>query len=119
MNRNEKEKHARIEIRIKPKEKEAVCRIAKACGLPVSEYMLKRALGYEPKAVQPDAFFDFYGKLCELLNRELAPETEAAALKLFDEVHAELIDTPKQTRKEIMREVAAWQAPDSGPSSPD
>ncbi len=119
MNRNEKEKLARIEIRVKPKEKEIVCRIAKACGLSVSEYVVKRALGYEPKAVQPDAFFDFYGKLCELLNREISPETEAAALKLFDEIYAELIDTPKQTRKEIVREVAAWQAPDSGPSSLD
>lgn len=119
MNRNEKEKLARIEIRVKPKEKEAICRIAKACGLSVSEYVVKRALGYEPKAAQPDAFYDFYGKLCELLNRELSPETEAAALKLFDEIYAELIDTSKQTRKEIIREVAAWQAPDSGPSSPD
>ena len=119
MNRNGKEKLARIEIRVKPKEKEAVSRIAKACGLSVSEYMLKRALGYEPKAVQPDAFFDFYGKLCEFLNRELSPATESAALKLFDEIHASLIDTPRQTRKEIVREVTAWQAPDSGPSSPD
>lgn len=119
MNRNGKEKLARIEIRVKTKEKETVCRIAKACGLSVSEYMVKRALGYEPKAVQPDAFFDFYGKLCELLNRELSPETEAAALKLFDEIYAELIDTSKQTRKEIVQEVAAWQAPDSGPSNPD
>lgn len=119
MNRNKKEKLARIEIRVKPREKEAICRIAKVCGLPVSEYMVKRALGYEPKAVQPNAFFDFYGKLCEFLNRELSPETEAAALKLFDEIYAELIDTPKQTRKEIVQEVALWQAPDSGPSSPN
>lgn len=119
MNTNKKEKLARIEIRVKPKEKEAIRHIAKTCGLPMSEYVVKRALGYAPTAVQPDAFFDFYDKLCELLNRELSPETEAAALKLFDEIHAELIDTPKQTREEIMREVAAWQAPDSGPSSPD
>lgn len=119
MNCNEKEKLARIELRVKPKEKETVCRIAKVCGLSVSEYVLKRALGYAPKAVQPDAFFDFYGKLCELLNRELSPDIETAALKLFDEIYAELIDTPKQTRKEIVQEVAAWQAPDSGPSSPD
>ena len=119
MNRNEKEKLARIEIRVKPKEKKAIQQIAKACSLSVSEYVVKRALGYTPKAIQSDVFFDFYGKLCELLNRELSPETEAAALKLFDEIHAELIDTPKQSRKDIIREVAAWQAPDSGPSSPD
>ncbi len=119
MNRNEKEKLARIELRVKPKEKETVCRIAKSCGLSVSKYVVKRALGYVPKAVQPSAFFDFYGKLYKLLNRELSPETEAAALKLFDEIHAELIDTPKQPRKDIILEVAAWQVPASGPSRPD
>ncbi len=119
MNRNEKEKFARLEIRVIPKEKETIRQIAKACGLSVSEYVVKRALGYAPKAVQPDVFFDFYGKLCELMNRELTPTTEAAMLKLFDEIHASLIDAPKRTRQEIVKEVTAWQAPDSGPSSPD
>lgn len=119
MNKNKKEKLARIEIRVKPKEKEAIRHIAKMCGLPVSEYVVKRALGYAPKAVQPDAFFNFYDKLCELLNRELTPETEAAAMGLFDKIYGELIDTPKQSRKEIMWEVAVWQAQASGRSNPD
>ncbi len=57
--------------------------------------------------------------MSELLNRDLSPETEAAALKLFDDFYAEIIDTPKQGKKEIIREVAQWQAQDSGPSSPD
>lgn len=118
MNSNEKEKLARIEIRVKQKEKEAIQQIAKSCGLPVSEYMVKRALGYAPRAVQPDIFFDFYGKLCELLSRDLSPETEAAALRLFDDIYAEMLDAPKQTAQQIRREAAAWQAQDSGPSSP-
>lgn len=84
-----------------------------------AEYLRKRALGYSVKAVVPDAFYVFNEKLSELLNRELSPETEAAALKLFDDIYAEIIDTPKQTARQIRKEVAEWQAPDSGPSSPD
>lgn len=119
MNRNPKEKFARIEIRVKPKDKEKIKKIADKCNLSVSEYVVQRALGYSPRTVQPDVFFDFYNKLCELLNRELSPETEAAALKIFDDIYAEIIDTPKQSRKEIIREVTEWQVPASGPSSPD
>lgn len=119
MNRNPKEKYARIEIRVKPKDKEKIKQIADKCGLSVSEYVMQRALGYAPKTVQPDVFFNFYSKLCELLNRDLSPETEAAALKLFDDIYAEIIDTPKQAARQIQREVSRWQAQASGPSSPD
>ena len=105
MNRNPKEKLARIEIRVKPKDKEKIKQIAGKCNLSVSEYVVQRALGYTPKAVQPDAFFDFHNKLCELLNRELSPETEAAALQLFDDIYAEILDTPKQSRKKIVQKV--------------
>ena len=34
--------------------------LADKCGLSISEYVRKRALGYEPKTVLPDVFFDFY-----------------------------------------------------------
>ena len=105
MNRNKKEKYARIEIRLKPKEKEKIKSIAAKCNLSVSEYMVKRALGYEPKTLPPDAFYIFNEKLSELLNRELSPELEVAALKLFDDIYAEIIDTPKQSKKEIILEV--------------
>lgn len=119
MNRTAKEKYARIEIRVKPKDKEKIKQIATKCGLTVSEYVLQRALGYEPKVLPPDAFYVFNEILSELLNRELSPEVEAAALKLFDDIYVEIIDTPKQTAKQIREEVKQWQAPDFGPSSPD
>ncbi len=97
MNRNPKEKTVQILLRLKPKDKERIQRILKQCGLSVSEYVLQRALGYTPKTVNPDAFFDFYGKLCELLNQELFPETEMAVLRLFDDIYAEFLDDRKQT----------------------
>lgn len=107
MNRNPKEKFARIDIRVKPKDKEKIKRLAEKCNLSVSEYVVQRALGYAPRAVQPDAFFDLYNKLCELLNRELTPEVESKLLALIDEIHSELL----LPRKEDMRK---WQPPASG-----
>lgn len=119
MNRNPKEKPCQLYLRVSLQEKKKITKFAESCGISVAEYLRKRALGYSVKAVVPDAFYIFNEKLSELLNRELSPETEAAALKLFDDIYAEIINTPKQSKKEIIREVAEWQAPDSGPSSPD
>ena len=119
MNRNPKEKPCRLFLRVSPTEKKKIAELANRCGIPVAEYLRKRALGYTVKAVVPDAFYVFNEKLSELLNRDLSPETEAAALKLFDDIYAEIIDTPKQSKKQIIREVAQWQVQASGPSSPD
>ena len=44
MNRNPKEKYARIEVRVKPKDKEKIKQIADKCGLSVSEYVTHRKL---------------------------------------------------------------------------
>ena len=108
MNRNPKEKFARIDIRVKPKDKDKIKQLAGKFNLSVSEYMVQRALGYEPRTVQPDVFFDFYNKLCELCNTaEFAPETESNLLALIDEIHSELL----LPRKEDIRK---WQPPDSG-----
>lgn len=93
MNRNPKEKLARIDIRAKPKEKERIKRLAEKCNLSVSEYVVQRALGYEPRTVLPDAFFDFYNKLCEVCNTEgaLSAQTETALLDLIDRIHSEML----------------------------
>ena len=119
MNRNPKEKLARIEIRVKPSDKEKIKQIAEKCNLPLSEYVVQRALGYAPRTVHPDAFFHFYSKLCELLNHELSPETEAAALQLFDDIYAEILNASKQNARQICKEVAEWQPPASGLSNSD
>ena len=100
-------------------QKRKIKKNAALCGMRQGEYILRRALGYEPKAVQPDAFCHFHKDLCDLLNKELSPETEAAALKLFDEIYAELIDDRKQPPNEIIREVTSCLPPDYGLSSAD
>ena len=99
-------------------QKKQIKRIAKVCGMRQGEYILKRALGYEPKAVLPDVFFQFHDKLCKVLEMPLTPETEKAALRIFDEIYAQLIDSKKQTTAEISLEMkagdASWQQSDSG-----
>ena len=108
-------KITRLYLRISSQEKKKIDDLAKNCGLSTAEYLRRRALGFTPPPAIPDAFFIFNEKLCELLNRELSPETEAAALQLFDEMHALLSGGGKQTKKEIVKEVNEWQSPDSGP----
>ena len=119
MNRNPKEKPCRLYLRVSPQEKKKIAELAERCGIPVAEYLRKRALGYAVKAAIPDAFYIFNERLSELLNRDLSPEVEAAALKLFDDIYAEFIEMPKQNKSQIVKEVAMWQPQDSGPSSPD
>ena len=75
-----KEKNARLELRLTAKEKEQLESIAKKCGLPVSEYLRKRGLGYEPGPLLYDRFYEVYSKLCEISNLPLQPETEAVLI---------------------------------------
>ena len=114
-----KEKSTRLYLRVSPQEKEKIDGIAKSCGLSTAEYIRRRALGYVPKPAVPDSFYSLSARLSELLNRDLSPAMETAALKLFDEIHAAITEPPKQTAAEIRKEATAWQAQDSGRSSPD
>ena len=100
-------------------QKKKIKKNAALCEMRQGEYILRRALGYEPKAVQPDAFYHFHRDLCVFLNKELTPDMETVALKLFDEIYAELIDDRKQPPNEIIREVTSWLPPDYGLSSAD
>lgn len=108
MNRNTKEKFARIDIRVNQKDKDKIKQLAEKCNLSISEYLVQRALRYEPRTVLPDVFFDFYNKLCQLDNTVgFTPETENKLLSLIDEIYLELL----LPRKEDMRK---WQPSDSG-----
>ena len=91
MNRNPKEKLARIELRARPADKQKIQRLAAKCHLTVSEYMVKRALGYEPRVVLPDVFYDLYGKLCKLENEEPSEEIDEKLLEIIEEIHEKLL----------------------------
>ena len=95
-----KEIEQRIEARVTPQQKKKVAQIAKKCGLPQSEYIRQRALGYSPRTVLPDAFYTFHAKLCELCNSiesKVSAETEEKLLNLIDEIQLELLLPGKES----------------------
>ena len=53
MNRNEKERTMRLDLRVSPQEKKKIESTAKKCGISVSEYMRQRALGFSPREIPP------------------------------------------------------------------
>ena len=78
MNRNPKEKPARLYLRVSPQEKKKIEDPAKNCGLSTAEYLRKRALGYVPKPAISDTFI---------------------FSKLFVDIYAEIIDAPSASKK--------------------
>lgn len=44
----------------------------------------------------PDAFFNFYGKLCGICNKDMTFETETKLLTLIDEIHSEILSPKKE-----------------------
>lgn len=108
MNNAPKNKTQRLEIRITPENKKKIERYASKCGLTTTEYVTKRALGFAPRTVLPDAFFNFYGKLCEICNKEMTPETEVKLLTLIDEIHNEILSPKKEVNDLLLPQ-------DSGP----
>ena len=95
------EKTEVINTRFSEREKQIVEQYAAACGLSRSEYLRKRALGYEPRPALNDDFYQFYSKLCDLCNQSMTVETEKALLELITDIRRELMLPQKQTKKEI------------------
>ena len=109
-----KEKNARLELRLSVKEKEQLERIAKKCGLPVSEYLRKRGLGYEPGSLLGERFYAAYSKLCEISNLPLQPDTDAVLIAILNDLQQNLFLPRKQKQKEIVEEVILSLLQDSG-----
>lgn len=83
----QKERNGRLDIRLSVSEKTAVQRKANACDLSVSEYVRKRALGYEPRAAPSDELLSFTSALIELINRnEASAVVEKTALELLADI---------------------------------
>ena len=104
------EKTEVINTRFSEKEKQIVEQYAAACGLTRSEYLRKRALGYEPRPVLGESFYQLYSKLCNLCNQSISVETEDLLLELITDIRRELMLPNKQSRKEVV----AWLQQDSG-----
>ncbi len=113
------DKKARIELRVTQSEKKKIAKLAESCGLSQSEYVRQRALGYSPRKVLPDVFFQFYQMLCHLCDEvadKVSPDTEQSLFEVVDEIQRQLLLPEKSTAKQICKEVTTWQPPASGPS---
>lgn len=66
-------KTTRLAVRVSPAEKERILRCAKRCGLDLSKYARQRCLGYEPRAIPPDAFYALCDKLDTLRETVISP----------------------------------------------
>ena len=113
------DKKARIELRVTQSEKEKIARLAESCGLSQSEYIRQRTLGYAPRTVLPDVFFQFYQILCRLCDEvadKVYPDTERRILETVDEIQRQLLLPEKSTTAQIRKEMMTWQQQASGPS---
>lgn len=113
------DKKARIELRVTQSEKDKIARLAESCGLSQSEYIRQRTLGYAPRTVLPDVFFQFYQMLCRLCDEvadKVTPDTERKLFEVVDEIQRLLLLPEKSTTAQIRKEMMTWQQQASGPS---
>ena len=113
------DKNARIELRVTQSEKKKIAKLAESCGLSQSEYIRQRALGYAPRTLLPDVFFQFYQTLCRLCDEvadKVSPDTERKLLEVVDAIQQRLLLPEKSSAKQICKEVTTWQQQASGPS---
>ena len=61
------ERTKQIYVRVTPQEKKRIAANAKKCGLSVSEYIRQRCLGFAPREVPPQAYYD----MCSMLEDAL------------------------------------------------
>ena len=84
-------KNNRIAVRVTDKEKQTIQAKAKKCGLSTTEYVKQRALGYEPRAVPPNALFILLEKIGDLESKSTSAELNAEIEKLLKEITAVLL----------------------------
>lgn len=73
------------------KGKEKIQAKARKCGLNTTEYVKQRALGYEPRAVPPDALFACLEKLGELADKASSPELVEEIGAVLKQITAEFL----------------------------
>jgi len=84
-------KDNRIAVRVTDKEKQTIQAKAKKCGLSTTEYVKQRALGYEPRAVPPNALFILLEKIGDLESKSTSAELNAEIEKLLKDITAVLL----------------------------
>ena len=81
----------RIAVRVTVREKGKIQAKARKCGLSTTEYVKQRALGYEPRAIPPDALFACLEKLGELGDKASSPELDEKICAVLKQITAEFL----------------------------
>ena len=76
-----------IYTRVTPQEKQKLTDKARKCGLTLSEYIRQRCLGYAPREVPPNIYYDLCAKLDEARNSG----NDAAVLDVLDKLRETVI----------------------------
>lgn len=85
-----------IYVRVTPKEKADMIRKAKKCGLSLSEYLRKRALGYEPRALLPDSFYELNTKLGTIYESTDDKSIRESILSILDKMRTVMLSPGKE-----------------------
>ena len=80
-----------ITFRLNRRDKEKIQAKARKCGLSTTEYVKQRALGYEPRAVPPDALFACLERLGELADKASSPELDEDVRTVLKQITAEFL----------------------------
>ena len=77
-----------IYTRVTPQEKKRIASNARKCGLSVSEYIRQRSLGFSPREMPPQAYYD----MCSLLEEAMVlPEGERMIPGILNELRETIL----------------------------
>ena len=102
-------KEVEICFKCNQKQRERIKKNAKACGLKQGEYILRRALGFEPKPLNLGAYLNLYRKLCEITNLDMTAETETRLLDVLDQIYNRLFESAPPSEEIRIEEEQALQ----------
>ena len=108
MNRNEKERTMRLDLRVSPQEKKKIESTAKKCGISVSEYMRQRALGFSPREIPPIEWYAIMNHLYRINEKldKYSPETERKLDSLIEDMRLQFLSPGKENADEIKKSVS-------------
>ena len=79
---NKNNKTARLELRVRPGDKEKIARAAKRSGMSIAEYVVHCRLKQVPKAKPPEELWELFNELHEII-RELSAEKQQKLSQLI------------------------------------
>lgn len=85
------EKNKSIYLRVTPQEKEKIQRLAKKCGLSLSEYLRQRGLGYAPKEQPGEGLYFLCEYLRDCRDSGLSHQNDEAVASLLRSIRQTLV----------------------------